>query len=286
MTSYNREKYIAEAIESILASTYSNFELIIVDDRSTDNTVEIARSYEAKDNRIKVYVNEKNLGDYPNRNKAASYAKGKYLKYLDSDDIIYKYGLSVMVEAMEKFPDVAYAFSNFPNQDNRSPFPLLFTPEQSYFEHFFNGGFFYAGPGGTIILKSAFNEVGGFSGIRMVGDYELWLTLAARYKVLKIQPNLVWWRTHEEQEFDIGNKTNIYSKQVYNIIIKALESTQCPLPDKLRGIAIKKCKKLQSRAIIKLFLEGNFKLSNDIFKFSKLNYFDLLNSLVPMRIKK
>ena len=79
MTSYNRENYIAEAIESVLASTYKNFELIIVDDRSKDRTVEIARSYESKDDRVKVYINEKNLGDYPNRNKAASYAKGFYI---------------------------------------------------------------------------------------------------------------------------------------------------------------------------------------------------------------
>ena len=84
MTAYNREKYIAEAIESVLASTYSNLELIIVDDCSKDNTLQIATNYQAKDDRIKVYKNEKNLGDYPNRNKAASYAKGKYLKYVDS----------------------------------------------------------------------------------------------------------------------------------------------------------------------------------------------------------
>ena len=58
MTAYNREKYIAEAIESVLASTYTNFELIIVDDCSTDKTVEIAKSYEVKDNRIKVYIND------------------------------------------------------------------------------------------------------------------------------------------------------------------------------------------------------------------------------------
>lgn len=59
MTAFNREKYIAEAIESVLASTYTNFELIIVDDCSKDNTVNIAKSYEQKDQRVKVYINEK-----------------------------------------------------------------------------------------------------------------------------------------------------------------------------------------------------------------------------------
>src|SRR5450631_1699837 len=107
MTAYNREKYIAEAIESVLASTYTNFEFIIVDDGSVDTTVEIARSFELKDSRVKLYINEKNLGDYPNRNKAASYAKGKYLKYLDSDDMIFKDSLLKMVNAIEKYPDAA-----------------------------------------------------------------------------------------------------------------------------------------------------------------------------------
>ena len=72
----------------MLASSYQDWELIIVDDVSTDTSAAIAKSYEKKDARIKVYVNEQtNLGDYPNRNKAASYAKGKYIKYLDADDI-------------------------------------------------------------------------------------------------------------------------------------------------------------------------------------------------------
>src|ERR1700748_2916719 len=89
MTAYNREKYIEEAIESVLASSYTNLELIIVDDCSKDNTVEIARSYEARDPRVKVFINEKNLGDYPNRNRAASLAKGEYIKYVDSDDVMF-----------------------------------------------------------------------------------------------------------------------------------------------------------------------------------------------------
>src|SRR6187200_3447154 len=107
MTSFNREKYIAEAIQSVLDSEYRNFELIIVDDASKDKTIEIARSFERTDNRIKVSQNSKNLGDYPNRNKAASLASGKYLKYVDSDDKINKNCLSVMVAGMEKFPEAA-----------------------------------------------------------------------------------------------------------------------------------------------------------------------------------
>ena len=60
MTAYNRQQFISEAIESVLASTFQNWELIIVDDASKDNTVSIAKSYADKDQRIKVYINENN----------------------------------------------------------------------------------------------------------------------------------------------------------------------------------------------------------------------------------
>src|SRR4051794_35303156 len=86
MTAYNRQDYIAQAIDSVLSSSLSDFELIIMDDVSTDNTLNIARSFAEKDTRVRVYTNEQNVGDYPNRNKAATLARGRYLKYLDSDD--------------------------------------------------------------------------------------------------------------------------------------------------------------------------------------------------------
>src|ERR1700710_1673857 len=97
LTAWNREKYVGEAIERVLATTFTDFELIIVDDASTDGTVDIIRQYAEKDKRIRFYVNEKNIGDYPNRNKVASYATGKYLKYTDSDDVLYAHALQVLV---------------------------------------------------------------------------------------------------------------------------------------------------------------------------------------------
>src|ERR1041384_4534965 len=96
ITAYNREQFVAEAIESVLAQTFTDFELIVVDDGSQARTIEIARRY-CKDSRVQVHVNKKNLGDYANRNRAASFARGKYLKYLDSDDVLNPHGLEVMV---------------------------------------------------------------------------------------------------------------------------------------------------------------------------------------------
>ena len=86
----------------------ADFEVIIVDDGSTDGSLEIARDYQS-DSRVKVFINETNLGDFPNRNRAAAHAAGKYLKYVDSDDAIYPHCLEVMTHMMERYPRSGHA---------------------------------------------------------------------------------------------------------------------------------------------------------------------------------
>src|SRR5260370_25138306 len=91
LTSYNREEFIAEAIESVLAQSLTDYELIVCDDRSSDRTVEIVNAYAARDARIRVSINERNLGDYGNRRRVARLARGRFLKYHDSDDVMYRH---------------------------------------------------------------------------------------------------------------------------------------------------------------------------------------------------
>ena len=81
---HNSSKYLTECIESILNQTYNNFEIIIVDDASTDNSVEIAS--EIKDNRIRIFKLEENLGVATARNKGIEEATGDYICFIDSDD--------------------------------------------------------------------------------------------------------------------------------------------------------------------------------------------------------
>jgi glycosyltransferase involved in cell wall biosynthesis len=237
MTAYNREEYIAQGIESVLISTLSNFELIIVDDQSNDRTVEIAESYAAKDTRVKVFVNEQNLGDYPNRNKAASHALGKYIKYLDSDDLIYPHGLEVMVRSMEAFPQAGYGLSSFPDTGNF--YPACVSPKEAYLEHFFKGfGHFNRSPGSSIIRTDAFNNVGGFSGKRMIGDYEMWFKLSQEYDMVKFPRDLVWHRLHGNQESQ-SDFARQYATLRKNVLEQALQSEKCPL-EKAEIIKVRK----------------------------------------------
>ena len=83
---YNCAEYIDECIESVLNQTYQNWEMLIVDDKSTDNTQSIVESYAKKDHRIKLFNQEKNAGTAAARNKALELSQGRFVAFLDSDD--------------------------------------------------------------------------------------------------------------------------------------------------------------------------------------------------------
>jgi glycosyltransferase involved in cell wall biosynthesis len=260
MTAYNREPYIGEAVESVLRSTFSDFELIVADDHSLDGTVDIVRRYEARDPRIRVVVNEKNLGDYSNRNEAAAHARGKYLKYLDSDDAIYPHGLEVMVRCMEAYPDAALGLSAIP--DPAGPCPRYLTPADAYREHFFERDLLGRAPGSAIIRRTAFEAVGGFSGLRQVGDHELWLKIARRFPVVKMPTDLVWDRQHPDQEkhYDGPVEKALMHEEVQ---IAALNADDCPLNAAERAAALERLAESRARNYWQLLRSrGGLRLAN------------------------
>lgn len=273
MTAYNREKYIAEAIESVLNSTYHNFELIIVDDVSTDKTYSIARSYTKKDNRIYVYKNESNLGDYPNRNKAATYAKGKYIKYLDADDKLYPYGLEIMVGVMERSA-VQWGLMSLPQDDDRQ-FPIILQPAEIYRRHYFNKStsvnyphIFNKAPLSSIITKVAFDKVNGFSDVQHFGDSDLWQRLARYYDVVLMQDGMVWWRGGDSTQESSKRKKKIQLPIVTNNnFIEHLLHEDCPLPEDERKEAINICRLKSQKIILHHLKHGRLSVA---YKLNKL----------------
>lgn len=249
MTVYNREKCLASSIESVLESRYQNYEFIIVDDCSTDSSYEIASKYAAKDSRISLYRNEKNLGDYPNRNRAASYAKGKYLKYNDSDEELYFFGLDVMVDCMERFPESPIGFIQIHDEEK---LPCLLTPQESYRRHFFDRFFFMNAPTSSMIRRKEFEELGGFNPIRHRGDYDLWLRMAAVYPVVRLPAFMGWNYVHEGQEL---SKNMLYKQALnYKVSMQALHAPECPLNEEDRLEAIRKWKRgfIRGKILLKL----------------------------------
>src|SRR5690606_28917246 len=104
MPVYNSEQYIREALESILNQTYQNLDILLVDDGSTDRSVEIIKSYQ--DTRIRLIQNEKNMGIPYTRNVGLKEAKGKYIAIMDSDDIAVSNRIERQIQYLETNPHI------------------------------------------------------------------------------------------------------------------------------------------------------------------------------------
>lgn len=254
ITAHNRQNYIADSIESVLTSSFHDFELIIVDDHSVDNTFSIVEQYK-KDSRVKLFKNQRNLGQFPNRNYAASLATGKYIKYLDSDDMLYKYGLKTMVDAIESLTEAGAVISH-DRLHEAKPYPILMTPVEAYKAFFLKGGFPNSGPSAAIINREAFNVVGGFPEPFYVGtDTIFWLKLSAKYPIVKVQPALNWYRKHEGQEINKGIQSNEYLEKNYAEFLKILNSNNCPLRDDDLKLAKERLKYRHVRNILNLAIK-------------------------------
>ena len=114
---YNGERYIEEALRSILAQTYADFELIVVDNASTDRTRHICLSYAARDRRVRYYRNPENLGVARNYNRALQLARGAYFRWAAYDDLLAPGNLIRCVEILDGRPDVVLCYPRTINID-------------------------------------------------------------------------------------------------------------------------------------------------------------------------
>jgi len=112
ITAYNYANYISEAIQSVLNQTFRDFELIIVDNQSTDNTVDIVNEFIQKDNRVKLIVNKTNIGAYRNYNEALLHANGKYIKILNADDKFHPEILEKFVKILDENESISLVTSH------------------------------------------------------------------------------------------------------------------------------------------------------------------------------
>lgn len=279
-TAYNRERYVGEAIESVLKLDGPELELIVVDDGSRDRTVEIARSHES-DPRLRVFINEHNLGDYPNRNRAAEHARGKYLKYLDADDKMLPGGLAAMVEALESHPNAALALCSDPVPGLN--FPAQIEPEAAYRLYYLEGAeFFDRSPMSAIIRADAFRQLGGFKPARHTGDQDLWLRLAARHPLVLMPKGLAWYRLHDEQESKVGKTSGGRTvRSRLEVTLRALNAPECPLSDADRRRVIANLKRIYARRILREISKLRFKAAREMLAGRMVGFTDFARALGP-----
>ena len=113
---YNAEKYIAETIDSVIAQTYTNWELIIVNDGSKDNTLQIIESYSKKDKRI-CFITKQNTGVSDTRNTGIEKVKGEFIAFLDADDVWLPFNLEKKITFLVNHPETDFVFSNMLQAD-------------------------------------------------------------------------------------------------------------------------------------------------------------------------
>jgi O-antigen biosynthesis protein len=196
MAAFNKSRYIKEAIESILSQTLRDFELIVVDDVSTDDTVAIVQSI--NDPRIVLLRNSENLGPAPTRNKAVAAARGEYLAIMDADDAALPERFRKEADFLDAHPDYGLVGSAFFIQDHlpgsARRLQKVLTEDRDIREGLKKQNWF--GHSTVMIRRSVFNELGGYDpAFRYSHDYELMIRVAEKYKVANLAEPLCIWRS-------------------------------------------------------------------------------------------
>lgn len=176
---YNRAHCLPLAISSVLAQTYQNFEIIVVDDNSSDSTKQICHRLQEFDGRIHYMRNDKNFGPAKSRNNGIEKAKGEFITFLDSDDLYYTDKIQLQVEALEKNPSVGFCYGYFACthdifETKNYDFKKWDSSLNLYPSFLLPNNFFIVTP--AVMLRcNLLRKVGGFdSDMKICEDLELW----------------------------------------------------------------------------------------------------------------
>jgi glycosyltransferase involved in cell wall biosynthesis len=221
---YNSSKFVRQAIESVLAQSFTNFEYIISDDCSSDNTWDIIQEY--KDPRIRAWRNQTNLGEYPNRNLTLEKAKGEYIIWIDGDDIFYPHGLEFMVKMLDAFPTSAMACTRpyWPNM----VYPVELSPQESLKYEFLGSPILVNGFPDTLFKRKYLLNINGFPEDIISGDTYSKRLIACTDNILLINQQVSWWRRTPGQASSKLNSLNGVIN-TFNSSLSIIENPMCPL---------------------------------------------------------
>lgn len=197
---YNRERYLSQAIDSVLLQSFQDWELVIVDDCSTDKTYELISEYIKKDNRIKYFKNINNFGIAKSRNIALNLSVGKYIAVLDSDDYWSDNNkLKIQFDFLSNGGYVLVGCGcNVVNGRSEKKYELLKATKDSQIRNVFliKNPFINSS---VMFLKDLTIDIGGYDESLRVGeDYDLFLKLGRKGKISNINKILVNYRQHDQ----------------------------------------------------------------------------------------
>ncbi len=230
LCTYNGEKYIAEQLNSILEQSYKNIEIVIVDDRSTDLTFSILEGFRERDQRIRLFKNEKNLGFNANFNHALSLTNGNYIAIADQDDVWEKEKIAFMVNAMQD-DILLYHDSTFIDENGNA-----IGKKMSDLHRFVKGDcsvfFLYhncVSGHASLFHRSLLNYCNPFP-VQMYYDWWMAYTAACLGKINFTSQSFVRHRRHSESS-TVNDKTNIKNQRI-NILNSFNNHPLSPAPTK------------------------------------------------------
>lgn len=252
MPVYNSEKYLHESISSILNQTLKKFELIIIDDKSSDNSIDIIHSFIKKDNRIKLYINKENKGAASSRNLGISYSKGKYIALMDSDDISYSTRLEKQVSYLEENHDIGLCGSNCTyigfKKSHKSNLPLTHNEIVSSFL-FYNP---IIHPSITFRASKLKNIQYVYQeGKQRVEDLDLLVRMSKNVKFANLPDVLIKYRTYNPDKQKKHKAVIAYGNKIRISLLESFFSSSVDENDFLLHMKISKCQRNNSEQFIR-----------------------------------
>lgn len=216
IASYNHENYIEECIQSVLNQTFNDFEIIIIDDNSTDKTVDVIKKFE--DSRIILIEEKKNNGQFFNTNKALRQANGDYIAILNSDDVWEADKLELQCKVLNEKANVGAVFTYAKTIDDNSKhiknklervFAVKNKTRHEWLRYFFNGDNCLCHPS-LLIRKKAHDELGLYNHFFMqVADLDFWTRLCLHYEIKIIEKPLTKFRIRANEANASGQKPSV-----------------------------------------------------------------------------
>lgn len=229
MSVYNAEKYLRAAIESILQQTYEDFELILIDDRSTDSSTEIMCQYEEKDSRVILIKNEENLGLTKSLNRGLQCARGEYIARMDADDISAPDRLDKQAAFLDQHPDYTFVscIAQYIDENGNLEQMRLFPETNEEIYDMMPKVDAVMHPG-VMFRREDVAKIGNYcEDFRVVQDYDLWFRgMAAGYKFYNIQEPLLLFRRNESYN---TRKSRAYRMVDYRVRKKGYRLNHLPL---------------------------------------------------------
>lgn len=217
MPLYNTEDFVGQAVQSILSQSYTDYEFIIVNDASTDRSLEVVNSF--SDKRIKILTNDQNMGIVFSRNKGLKESVGRYVAPFDSDDIALPDKFKKQIKFLRNNPEYGMLGSWVKMIDKngnllKKRWGLKASPEQIPAQLLFRNYFAQL----SVVMRREAIPIGGYvEGFNMAEDYRMWIEVAKNYKVWNYPEYLAYYRINS------GSVTDVNTEMLNNYVTKAFQ---------------------------------------------------------------